>query len=301
MSLVTDCIVGAIAVSLAAAHYATESTYLPAATVILVGAYLYLRPASKQVAKRKSALSKDEWREFPLKEKVIITHNTAIYRFSLPNPDDVLGLPIGQHISVAVEIEGKDVQRSYTPTSSDDDLGHFDLLIKASCVVEILIFAGGLQIGQNIRVKGPKGQFRYTPNCVRAFGMIAGGTGITPMLQIIKAVLKNPLDITEIDLIFANVKEEDILLRDELDDLAKKHPQFRVHYVLNEPPAGWTGGVGFVTKEFIQKHCPPPADDIKILLCGPLPMIKAMSTYTEELGYPKSKAISKMNDVVFKF
>ena len=52
------------------------------------------------------------------------------YRFSLPNPEAVLGLPIGQHISVQAEIGGKQVMRSYTPTSSDDDKGHFDLLIK---------------------------------------------------------------------------------------------------------------------------------------------------------------------------
>ena len=52
------------------------------------------------------------------------------YRFALPKPTDVLGLPIGQHISVQAEIDGKQVMRSYTPTSSDDDKGHFDLLIK---------------------------------------------------------------------------------------------------------------------------------------------------------------------------
>lgn len=54
------------------------------------------------------------------------------YRFALPHPSDVLGLPIGQHISVSAEINGKEIMRSYTPTSSDDDLGHFDLLIKVA-------------------------------------------------------------------------------------------------------------------------------------------------------------------------
>lgn len=57
---------------------------------------------------------------------------SSSYRFALPHPQDVLGLPIGQHISVSAEINGKDIMRSYTPTSSDDDLGHFDLLIKVS-------------------------------------------------------------------------------------------------------------------------------------------------------------------------
>jgi cytochrome-b5 reductase len=54
------------------------------------------------------------------------------YRFALPSPNDVLGLPIGQHISVQATINGKEIMRSYTPTSSDGDLGHFDLMIKVN-------------------------------------------------------------------------------------------------------------------------------------------------------------------------
>jgi cytochrome-b5 reductase len=92
---------------------------------------------------------------------------------------------------------------------------------------------------------------------VKAFGMIAGGTGITPMLQITKAIMRDPKDKTQVDLLFANVNEEDILLKDDLDDLAKEYPgKFRVHYVLNNAPEGWTGGVGFVTEDMI-KVCFP--------------------------------------------
>lgn len=99
--------------------------------------------------------------------------------------------------------------------------------------------------------------------------MIAGGTGITPMLQIIRAALKNPLDRTKLSLIYANVNVEDILLRTELDTLAAANPKrFRVFYVLNNPPPAWQGGVGFVGKTQIEAHLPPAADDVKILLCG---------------------------------
>lgn len=107
--------------------------------------------------------------------------------------------------------------------------------------------------------------------------MIAGGTGITPMLQIIRAALKNPNDRTKISLIYANVNPEDILLRKELDDLASKHAdRFSVFYVLNNPPTPWDGGVGFVSKEHIKDSLPPTSDDIKVLLCGPPPMMTAM-------------------------
>jgi len=131
--------------------------------------------------------------------------------------------------------------------------------------------------------------------------MIAGGTGITPMLQIIRAITKNPDDKTTVNLIFANQTEDDILLRDELDYLAAKHDNFKVYYSLDRPPAGWTKGSGFVTPEVIKQHCPPPADDVKILLCGPIPMISAMAKHCESLGYKKARAISKLEDQIFKF
>lgn len=186
----------------------------------------------------------------------LTTQNLASYRFSLPRPTDTLGLPIGQHISIAATLPGqpKEVVRSYTPISSDEDRGHVDLLIKSYPTGNISKHVAGLAIGDKIKVKGPKGAMVYTPNMVRHFGMIAGGTGITPMLQIIKAINRGRAagDRTEVDLIFANVNPEDILLKDDLDALAAKDPGFRVHYVLNNPPDGWTGGVGFVTADMIK-------------------------------------------------
>ena len=99
--------------------------------------------------------------------------------------------------------------------------------------------------------------------------MIAGGTGITPMLQITRTALRDSSDKTKFSLIYANVNEEDILLKQELDELAAKYPnRFTVYYVLNNPPAGWTGGVGFVSKDQIAAHMPPTSEDIKVLLCG---------------------------------
>ncbi|KAK9484253.1 hypothetical protein V1527DRAFT_520631 [Lipomyces starkeyi] len=251
--------------------------------------------------KARKVLKPDVFQEFELKEKTILSHNTGIYRFGLPNSNDMLGLPIGQHVSIAASIDGKEIVRSYTPTSSDDDRGYFDLLIKSYPTGNISKYVAGLQLGQTIRVRGPKGNMVYRPGLVRAFGMIAGGTGITPMLQIIRAVLKNPEDKTEISLIFANVAEEDILLKDDLDELAATHKNFKIQYVLNSPKEGWTGGVGFVTADMIKAWCPPPAKDIKILLCGPPPMISVMKKATVELGYDKARPVSKLEDMVFAF
>ena len=181
------------------------------------------------------------------------------YRFNLPNATDILGLPIGQHISVAAMIEGqpKEVVRSYTPISSDENPGYFDLLIKSYPSGNISKHMAGMKIGQPLKVKGPKGAMVYTPGLVRHFGMIAGGTGITPMLQIIRAIIRGRpknggSDTTEVDLLFANVNKEDILLKEDLDALATEDDGFRVHYVLNNPPEKWDGGVGFVTTDMIK-------------------------------------------------
>ncbi|CAE6425362.1 unnamed protein product [Rhizoctonia solani] len=252
--------------------------------------------------KRAPILDPKEWKDFPLIEKIEVSPNTAIYRFGLPDPNDILGLPIGQHISVQAEINGKDIMRSYTPTSSDDDRGHFDLLVKAYEKGNISRYLSLLKIGDKVRIKGPKGQFNYHPSLSRELGMIAGGTGITPMLQIIRAALKNPLDLTKINLIYANVSKEDILLKAELDDLAARYPsRFSVYYVLNNPPEGWDGGIGFVTKDMIEKHMPPTDSNIKILLCGPPPMINAMKKHLDDLGYPAPRTVSKLVDQVFLF
>jgi cytochrome-b5 reductase len=256
--------------------------------------------------KRTPTLDKQTYNEYPLIEKVEISPNTALYRFGLPHPDDILGIPIGQHITVAADINGKTIARSYTPTSSDEDRGHFDLVIKTYPQGNISQVMANLKIGQHIKIKGPKGQFKYTMGMTRAFGMIAGGTGITPMYQIITHILYNSQDPTHISLIYANNNKEDILLKLELDELSKRHAdRFSVHYVLVAPPKDekWEGGVGYVTKDTIKEKFPAPGpiEDNRILLCGPPPMVSAMKKNLTELNYAPAQTISKVDDSVFVF
>ncbi|CAO3572306.1 unnamed protein product [Mortierella alpina] len=260
-------------------------------------AYLFLRKSNVRVP----PLHAKEYRKFTLVEKIVLSPNTAMYKFALPNKDDVLNLPIGQHVTVMANINGKDVSRSYTPTSGSEDLGYFVLCIKSYPKGNISGMISKLAIGDQINVRGPKGHFSYTLNMCRAIGMIAGGTGITPMLQLIRSIAKNPEDRTLVSLLFANVTEQDILLRAELDQIAKEHPQFKVHYVLSRAAEDWTGARGYINAEMIKEHLPAPASDIKILLCGPQPMVSSMVKITQDLGYEKVNAISKPHDQVFKF
>ncbi|KAK9234045.1 hypothetical protein V1525DRAFT_88833 [Lipomyces kononenkoae] len=278
-------------------HRPTFTLY---STVIL--AHLSMFYAVAIPRRPRKIVKPDRFQEFALLERIKINHNVAIYRFALPHQSDILGIPSGQHISVMATVDGNEAVRSYTPISTDDNRGYFDLLVKSYPQGRVSTFIARLEVGQTIRVRGPKGHMIYKKGLARAIGMIAGGTGITPMLSIIRAVLNNPSDRTKISLIYANVKENDILLRDKLDDLATKHSKiFKVHYVLSNPDEGWQGSSGFVTLDMIKMWLPCPGKDIKILLCGPPPMMTAMAQLTNEIGYGKSRYPSKPDDVVFLF
>ncbi|XP_028761365.1 NADH--cytochrome b5 reductase 1 [Neltuma alba] len=237
--------------------------------------------------KNRGCLDPEKFKEFKLVKRLQLSHNVAKFTFALPTPTSVLGLPIGQHISCrGKDSQGEEVIKAYTPTTLDSDVGHFELVIKMYPQGRMSHHFREMRVGDYLSVKGPKGRFRYQPGEVRAFGMLAGGSGITPMFQVARAILENPTDNTKVHLIYANVTYEDILLKEELDRLAANYPgRFKVYYVLNQPPEGWDGGVGFVSKEMIQAHCPPPAHDIKILRCGPPPMNKAMAAHLDALGY----------------
>eukprot|EP00543_Licmophora_paradoxa_P007572 CAMPEP_0202454436 /NCGR_PEP_ID=MMETSP1360-20130828/12169_1 /ASSEMBLY_ACC=CAM_ASM_000848 /TAXON_ID=515479 /ORGANISM="Licmophora paradoxa, Strain CCMP2313" /LENGTH=127 /DNA_ID=CAMNT_0049073749 /DNA_START=11 /DNA_END=394 /DNA_ORIENTATION=+ len=119
--------------------------------------------------------------------------------------------------------------------------------------------------------------------------MIAGGTGITPMLQVLAAIFSNPNDKTCVKMIFANQTEEDILVRSELETIAKENPdRFQLHYTLDRPPTtGWNYSTGFVTKEMMEEHLyTPNGKATQTFLCGPPPMIKyACLPNLEAMGF----------------
>lgn len=128
------------------------------------------------------------------------------------------------------------------------------------------------------------------------------------MYQLCRAIFKNPDDKTKVTLLFGNIKEEDILLKKEFEDLENTYPRrFRAFYLLDQPSDNWTQGKGHITEEILKTVLPEPkADNIKIFVCGPPGMYKAisgmktspsdqgdLSGYLQKLGYSK--------DQVYKF
>ncbi|XP_060114326.1 NADH-cytochrome b5 reductase 3 [Heteronotia binoei] len=257
--------------------------------------------------------------KYPLRliDKEEISHDTRRFRFALPSPEHILGLPVGQHIYLSARIDGNLVIRPYTPVSSDDDKGYVDLVVKIYFKgVNPKFPEGGkmsqylehLKMQDTIDFRGPSGLLKYKGKGVFAIqpdkksepvikyakrvGMIAGGTGITPMLQFIRAVVKDKDDPTICYLLFANQTEQDILLRPELEEIqAQNSSRFKLWYTLDRASEDWNYSQGFVNHEMIKDHMPPPEDDVLILMCGPPPMIQyACMPNLEKLGYAK-KAI----------
>ncbi|KAL1110476.1 hypothetical protein AAG570_008004 [Ranatra chinensis] len=292
-------------------HYQTIPVLVGIGVVVctaFVATYIY----KKKKSHKRTLVDPTEKVSLKLVKKENISHDTRKFRFALPSENHILGLPVGQHIFVTAIIDGETVIRPYTPVTSDDDIGFMDLVIKVyKKNVHPKFPAGGkmsqhlddLNIGDSVDIRGPSGRLKYLGQGsfslkllrkdpanivnVKKVAMIAGGTGITPMLQLIRHITNDPSDNTEMTLLFANQTEKDILLRDELEALAAKFPQqFKLWFTVDVPSDDWKYSVGFVCEEMIKDHLFPPAQDTLVLMCGPPPMVNmACIPNLDKLGY----------------
>jgi cytochrome-b5 reductase len=265
-----------------------------------------------------------------LASKVTLSHNTQLLRFALPERNVVLGLPVGKHVKVFApnrgaapttpglwngrednEVAHVELERKYTPTSLDADLGVMDLVVKAYRPSPPRFPDGGrvsqflcaMQPGDWLDVQGPVGLVEYLgrgrfalrrkERSINSVGMLAGGSGITPMLQLLRCVLDDPHDETQLSLVYANQTEEDILLKDVLDHLAAKHPaRFRVHYTVDRPGPSWRGSTGYFSHDILRERLPPPdRPDSAVLVCGPPSMLARCKPILDTLGFPPEAQI----------
>jgi cytochrome-b5 reductase len=212
-----------------------------------------------------AVLSPSQFQNFTVLKITKVSHNTKLIRFEL-HPDKSLGLKLGRHITVRADIDGNRVMRSYTPTTSIDQKGYFDLLIKSYEFGKMSSYLTNLQVGQRVEIRGPIGRFQYTVNQYSKMGFIAGGTGITPCLQVIRTILEcneYAEDKTQFVLFYQNRTEEDILLYNEIQALQSKYPsRFVPHYFLsNSMSTTWgTSNTkanhykGYINAQMISQH-----------------------------------------------
>jgi len=268
-------------------------------------------------SKKQTLLPLDDFIAVPLIEKEVLSHDTRRFTFGLPDQQLTLGLPIGQHLTLRfTDAAGKVVQRSYTPVTDDSTPGLFSLVIKVYAPSPPKFPVGGvmsqhldsLKLGETILIKGPKGHLNYhgrgrfgvkplgQPHEERTcsnIAMMAGGTGITPMLQILHAIFRNPNDTkTRVKLLYANQTPNDILVREELETMVKEYPdRFSVWYTVDrvDAAASWKYDKGFISKTMIEQHClfeNGQKGQTQVFMCGPPPMIKfACLPALTELGF----------------
>jgi len=293
--------------------------YLIGAGTAGLGAYAYLNSLTPSVQavklKETSPLDPSNFVDFELKRVDHYNHNTAKFVFKL-NDDEASLLPLTSCVIIKSsdpeglkDANGKPVIRPYTPISRSDTPGELTFLVKKYDNGRASKYIHSLKPGDKLAIKGPIPKFPYKDNEFEQVGMIAGGTGITPMYQILIHALPKPENKTKFKLIFANVSEKDILLKEELDALKKKYPQtFDVVYTVDAAAPGWNGTVGYITPELIKQNIAPPSldDKVKVFVCGPPGQMKTISGsklkpmdqgpltgVLKELGYYESQ--------VFKF
>jgi len=244
-----------------------------------------------------------EYRKFTLTEKTELSKDIYRLQFALPTPTSVLGLPIGQHIAIRGPVGDETVFRSYTPISNNRDLGRLELLIRVYNDGKLTSgYLQKLQVGDKVDIRGPKGAMKYRRGMSKHLGMVGGGTGITPLYQLIRAICEDPTDTTTISLVYANRSEGDIQLRKQLEGFAQRNPEkFKLRFQLDHPSDSWEGGKGYITKEVLEERMPTPSEDTKILLCGPPGMVNATKKNLVELGFKEPGAVSKMTDQIFLF
>lgn len=217
------------------------------------------------------------------------THDTKTFRFELPANATLDMLP-GDFLYVHATINGKAVKRPYTPSSLPGATDFFDLTVKRYDAGLVSKYLHDQRVGDTVLMSGPNPGGHWVDGMAKRVGFVAGGTGITPMISIIRWILTRRID-AELFLIFANKTEADIIFRQEWERDVREFPNFHCYHVLEQPPTGWPQGTGRVTADVLRRQLPPPAPDTCIFLCGPPPMVDTLEPTLKELGYPEQAVI----------
>ncbi|XP_069126217.1 LOW QUALITY PROTEIN: NADH-cytochrome b5 reductase-like [Argopecten irradians] len=181
-------------------------------------------------------LSETDYHQFTIASVKEITSATRQYRFNLPFGRS-LGLKLGQHIIIRGNVNGDVVTRQYTPISDVKVTDYFELLIKLYKDGRMSQFIQTWSPGMKIDMRGPFGEFSYKQNKHVNILMLAAGSGIAPMAQVIQGILNNEEDDTRIRLLYACRSYSDILMKSQLDEWAEFW-NFSVLYVLSQEPSG---------------------------------------------------------------
>jgi cytochrome-b5 reductase len=195
------------------------------------------------------------------------------------------------HVYALVEGEEK---RPYTPLAASRD--HVDLLVKSyGRGTSRALHA--LRAGDSLQLLGPICKLDLARAQLRKVALLAAGTGVTPMFQLLQAMAAAAAadgEAREAWLVYCNKSEGDILLRRRLEQLADAAPAaatLRLHLhlrVTRAPPRAGSEpariSAGRVDEAALRKHFPPPGS-ARALLCGPPPFCADMRALLARIGF----------------
>lgn len=247
------------------------------------------------------------WKKAILESKTTVSWDTRIFSFKLESPTQTLGLPTGQHLMIRLRdpVTREAIIRPYTPISESSKPGYMDVLVKV--YFDTQERQGGkmsqamdsLPLGHFVEFKGPVGKFEYHGDgrCsvqgkerkVKTFIMISGGSGITPILQVFRAVMQDQDDRTKCVVLDGNRLLEDILCKADLDGYAQRGVEkCRLLYTLTKAPEGWEGLRGRIAAPLLKEHADRSryADgEAMVLICGPEALEKSAHGALLENGW----------------
>ena len=212
--------------------------------------------------------------------------------FRLMNPlGGVLpfGFLPGQFVTVTIPTDGKPVKRSYTVASSPAQHDYAELTVKhEEGGVVSGFFHTHVKPGDLLQCSGPYGTFIFTGRECKCILLIGAGVGVTPLMGVLRYLLDRSWD-GEIFLLYACRTPADIIFREELDYLQRRHKNLRVVITISRPEGtDWKGATGRVTKELITQSVP----DLRsryVHICGPVPMMEATKQMLADLGVPRER------------
>ncbi|KAG7194279.1 NADH-cytochrome b5 reductase [Scheffersomyces spartinae] len=221
----------------------------------------------------------DKWVDLKLIKSYDLSSNTKHFVFATESDDDVSGLQTASCVLAKfVTPKGSNVIRPYTPVSDTEQKGTIEFVIKKYEGGKMSSHLFNLKENDTLSFKGPIVKWKWEPNQFKEITLIGGGTGITPLYQLVHEITKNPQDNTKVHLIYGNLSPKDILMKKELDEYAAKHKdQVKVTYFVDKAESNWDGKTGYITKEYLESELPKPSKESKIFVCGPPPLYNAIS------------------------
>lgn len=202
----------------------------------------------------------------------------------------------GQYITIKMNIGGEEVRRSYSLCSSPTINERFRVAVKkVDSGAMSPYLTDTLKVGDELDIMTPAGGFTtpISPANNKTYVLFAGGSGITPVISILKTVLSQEPN-SKVVLVYANETEDAIIFKDELTKWKNNYGErLTVYHVLNNPTGAISGDLKGImtvekTKELINKYI-PLTDDKEYFICGPGPMMQNIENSLKDLGVAKEK------------